>query len=157
MKKILFIAKFCLLLIFCLWFSDCKKSNNHVNIILYDKPLSVIQSYIQGKWRLHYTVGGICGSCKYDREPYNEYYEFSSNNKIIYTYRDSILVDTSFKWIIYQSPNAGNYIHNILEYYDKKSVLFHFEVDKVVNDTLVLAQPFLNNPDYMLYFFTKIK
>ena len=143
-----------ILILFC--FAQCKKEYTPLTITLYDKPLGTIQSYIQGKWRLHYMFGGICGSCKYDREIYNEYYEFLPNRRITYTYQNSMLADTTYKWITYQA-NSLDYVHNIIEYYDKGLVPYHFEVDKIINDTLVLAQPFLNNPDYMLYFLTKSK
>lgn len=126
---------------------------NSSNIILYNKPLSVIQSCIQGKWRSQYMLGGFAYG-KYDRLQYNEYFEFLPNNKIIYIYQDSILADTTYKWIAYR-VNSSDYTHHIIEYYDKRLLPYHFEVVKITDDTLVLAQPFLNNPDYMLYFLTK--
>jgi len=143
-----------LTILFC--FAQCKKEQTALNITLYDKTQSVIQSYIQGKWKLQYMAGGICGTCKYDREQYNEYYEFLPNFRIVYTYQDSILIDTTYQWTTYQ-VNSSDYIHNIIEYYDKNLVPYYFEADKIVNDTLVLAQPFLNNPDYMLFLLNKQK
>jgi hypothetical protein len=157
MKKMFFMLRTASLLVMLFCFGQCRKEkDNHVglSITLYDKSLDTIQFYIQGKWRLHYMYGGICGTCKYNREGYNEYYEFKNNTKIIYTYQNSISVDTTYSWITYQA-NPSDYIHKIIEYYDNGTVPYHFEINKIVNDTLIMAQPFLNSPDYMLYFLTK--
>ena len=41
----------------------CKEDEPKINIVLHDKPLDVIQSYIQGKWKLRKVTGGICNGC----------------------------------------------------------------------------------------------
>lgn len=147
------------ILLFFIAFSSffCKKNNDDsifINITLYDKPLSVTQSYIQGKWRLHFTKGGICSTCKSDRELYNEYYEFLANDRIIYTFQDTIIADTMINWLRYK-PN--NYLDSItvMEFYDKRLSPNYFEAAKIYNDTLILYNPDMFTPDAISYYLTK--
>lgn len=157
MKKLSFIPLSILYLMALLCFSQCKKEKSppiakKSNIVLYNKPVEVIQGYIQGKWRLQYAYGGICGTCKYNKEAYNEYYEFGPNLKIVQTSQDSVLATATYKWVDYQMGPSDN-IHHIIEY----GGAFQFEAVKIINDTLVLATPFLGNPDYQLLYLTKSK
>ena len=147
------------ILLFLTSFSSfsCKKNSNslgHINITLYDKPLSIIQYYVQGKWRLHYTKGGICSTCKSDREIYNEYYEFSPNDRIRYTFQDTIIADTVINWLRYK---PGNYLDSVtvMEFYDKRLSPNYFEAAKIYNDTLILYIPDMFNPDAIAYYLTK--
>lgn len=98
MKKVFIIPKFCLLLIFCLCLNNCKKKNNGINVTLYNKSLSTIQSYIQGKWTLQYVKGGICGTCK--PQVKNNPYMLINSNRIIFG-NDSagVVLDTTIYWI----------------------------------------------------------
>ena len=56
--RLIRIQLFLLLLAFTS-FIGCKKDNQPITITLWDKPLSVIQSYIAGNWKLQYSYGGI--------------------------------------------------------------------------------------------------
>ncbi len=148
MKKatLLFISFSLLITSICL--VQCEKNSTPVNITLNDKPVSVIRAYIMGKWRVHYTFGGLCGTCISDREAYDEYYEFTADNRIKYTFNDVLQEDISLTWTTHQM-GGWDYVHNIMA--------GRFEPYKIVNDTLLLAQPFLNCPDYDLLFLTKVK
>jgi hypothetical protein len=164
MKKLTFTAYSVLLPMIFFCFTRCNKQQPSIdnargninpegtglNILLYNKPLDTIRFYIQGKWRLHYQFGGICGTCRHDREQYNEYYEFLPNLTTKYIYQNAVKVDTTYTWTTYKA-NTQDYIHHII------TEPYQFEVEKIVNDTLVLAAPFRYNPDYMLYFLTRSK
>jgi hypothetical protein len=125
------------LVCFCL--AQCTKDQTPSNLILYNKPFSVILSSIRGKWRVQYAYGGTCSTCKYDRFNYNEYYIFGPKSKVIYICKDSLVDDTTYKWISYQSSST-DYVHHIIEPYQLEPV-------KISNYTLVLARPFFGNPD----------
>jgi hypothetical protein len=159
MKKqieILFVLSLTLL-IFC--HAKCNKESSSVNITLFDKDTTTINSYIMGKWKVHYQYGGICGSCKSDRENLNEFYEFKSNNGIAYTFQNVLEFETKYAWLFYQSYPA-DYMHHILEYSVNPASLVptsHFEVVKIKNDTLILAQPLIDSPDYSEFFLTRVK
>ncbi|MBV9961481.1 MAG: hypothetical protein JO072_04470 [Parafilimonas sp.] len=138
--------------IFCI--AQCKKDSGYVNIILYNKPLSEIQSHIQGKWKLHYTMGGFCGTCKSDRELYNEYYEFLPNDRIRYTFQDTLLADAIINWLRYK-PNGYSDSISVMEFYDKRFSPNYFEPDRIVNDTLILVSPDRFTADAISYYLTK--
>ena len=76
MKTILFAFRLCFFLASALCVSRCKKDNStpidRLNIVLYDKPLSVIRQHIQGKWQLIYGKGGIATNTQYY---YNNFWE----------------------------------------------------------------------------------
>ena len=58
MKKVFSILFTIIFTIVC--FTSCKKKEHTpLNITLYDKPLSIIQAAIHGKWKLQYGKGGI--------------------------------------------------------------------------------------------------
>ncbi|HRP54882.1 hypothetical protein [Agriterribacter sp.] len=138
-----------ILTIFC--FAQCKKENNALNITLYDKPLGTIQSYIQGKWKLHYGKGGICGSCMqyYD----SSFWKFNHNNKIEVSYKGAIITDTTINWI----KNIGTFTNGdstfIMSFFDKLGYPANYVVDKIINDTLILHE---NTADAVFYHFTKL-
>jgi hypothetical protein len=48
------------LLVASCFLSGCKKEE-HLNIILFNQPLEIIQKYIQGKWKLVYLREGYSG------------------------------------------------------------------------------------------------
>jgi hypothetical protein len=96
MKDVSFLQKFCLLLITCACFSNCKKNNSRQNIILYNKPLPFIQSHIQGKWELLYGKGGTAANTvQYFN---NFFWEFTKNNKITEYDNLTKILDTTLNW-----------------------------------------------------------
>lgn len=151
MKTILISLILSPLLFFC--FFQCKKQdtpqNTPLTIILHDKPLSVIQSYIQGKWRLHYGKGGICGTCV---QYYNNVFWKFTNDRIEETYNGRSLADTTIKWI----RDLGTYTNGdstfIMNFYDKRGYPSNYVVDHIFNDTLVLHD---NSSDAVFYHFSK--
>src|SRR5947208_6830486 len=103
-----------------LCFVQCKKEHTAVNIILYDKPLFLIESFIQGTWKLQYEKGGICSICVNHFEYKNFQWQFGSGNKIRQTFENIIITDTVITWkkdIGYYTNGASTYNMN---FYDKR-------------------------------------
>jgi len=150
MKKNAFTFCNALLLTTLFCFAQCKKEHTALNITLYDKPLSTIQYYIQGNWKLNYGKGGICGSCI-------QYYDSSTwkfvNNRIEETYKGSIRADTTINW----TKDLGTYTNGdstfVMNFYDKLGYPSNYVVDRIFNDTLILHD---NSSDAVFYHFTKL-
>ncbi len=143
MKKIIIAISFISLAAF-----NCKKNNDGINITLHDKPLSVIQSYIQGNWKLQYEKGGICGSCT--NYVNNFYWHFSSNNKIQQIYNDTLITDTLINWKWDKPANTDSTY--IMNFSDKVGYPYFYVVYEITNDTLVLTDA---GYDPVSYFLTK--
>lgn len=99
MKKYYFIFYNALFftILFCL--VQCKKDHITVNITLYNKPLSTIQSTIQGNWKLQYEKGGICSSCINYFNNVEYLWEFDLGSKVKRTFNDSLFTDTTINWV----------------------------------------------------------
>jgi hypothetical protein len=177
MKKCSIFFSVLLVAIYCLAFLQCKKRSNILpyrqdstiatvdtlsvinsdssNITLYDKDTATVEKYIIGKWKLRYRYGGYTGGGKFDVDSSNIFYEFSSNKHIKITSQGNITADTSYTWATYKA-GSSDYTHNLLQF-NAVIVPSHFEVVQIKIDTLILAQPFLGNPDYMTNFLTNVK
>lgn len=156
MKKSLHVSFFTasILILFC--FAKCKKQdtalteNTPLTITLYNKPLNIIQSYILGKWKLHYGKGGICATCI---QYYSNYFwTFTNNNRVQKSYNGTIIADTTISWI----RDRGTYTNGdstfIMNFFDKLGYPSNYVVDKIMNDTLILHE---NAADAVFYHFTK--
>jgi len=137
---------------FC--FVGCKKNQPTLNVILYDKPLSKIQSYIQGTWRLQYEKGGICSICVNNFANKNYFTQFGLNNKIKQTFDNNIITDTTIDW-----EKSWAYYINIdstynMNFYDKRGYPYNYVVDGIFNDTLKLHDNY--SVDAVYYYFTKV-
>lgn len=96
MKK-LDISIISILIISIFSFGQCKKEQfNESTITLYDKPLSTIQGYIKGKWKLHYAYGGI-SVAKYPAK-HNEYMYLEANRIVVGNDSAGVVVDTKITW-----------------------------------------------------------
>lgn len=140
MKKLVFTIKFCFLFFVCLCFSNCKKSNGGLNVILYNKPLSVIQEYIQGKWMLQYAKGGFCGTC-ISHVKNNPYMLINSNRIIFGNDSTGVVLDTTIYWIKERDifhPLDSTFL--LTYYYPPGAGPFAiaYVVDGIYNDTLKL-------------------
>lgn len=121
-----------IMVLFC--FTQCKKGSTTLSVILSDKPLPVIQSYIQGKWKCIYGKGGIAAN---NIQYYDDYcWTFTKDNRIVQTYKGNIVTDTTIRWVW----NRGAYGDStfIMKFYDKESVPWNYIVDNIHNDTLIL-------------------
>src|SRR6266498_155696 len=110
------------MVLFC--FAQCKKEHSPLNITLYNKSLLIIQSYIQGSWKLEYGKGGICGTCIQHYQ--NTTWEFTQDNKVKELYNGLTLADTTINWLW----NKGTYTNGdstfIMSFYDKQNVPWNY-------------------------------
>ncbi|MBI1783355.1 MAG: hypothetical protein HYR66_18625 [Sphingobacteriales bacterium] len=136
-----------LLLLFC--FSQCKKDSGPVNIILWDKPLPVIQSYIKGTWKLQYVYGGLAPVKSF---PQSDTYTTFSANWITTRNSTGITLDTSIVWKK-DTDIQGNSTW-LLSYRYSLGYAFpiYMRVDQIHNDTLILGD---NAYDGFGYFYSK--
>jgi hypothetical protein len=92
-------------LVFLLWIAtfliglfSCDKEHGPriVNIVLYDKPLDVMRSYVQGNWKLKKISGGICPGCY--PQPTNDPYMYIKGDRIVMGNNLGITIDTIIVW-----------------------------------------------------------
>jgi hypothetical protein len=128
-----------------LFTSGCKKENP-INIILYDKPLTTIKSYVHGKWNLVYGKGGICGTCVIPCN--NCTVEFTLDDRFI---SQSFVITpdtTKIKWI----KDIGMYLQgdstNLMSFYAYPNFRTAYVIDKIYFDTLIYHD---NASDPMFY------
>ncbi len=85
----------------------------------------------------------------------NFFWSFTSNNRIIESIRDSVIIDTSIIWMrdkgFFIGPNDSTYL---MTFFDKDGVPLDYDVDGIFNDTLVIHD---NAYDGYYYHFVKVK
>lgn len=121
-------------------FVSCKKDNQptqSISIALQDKPLSVIQSYITGNWKLQYLYGGF--SVHKEIEKNNSYMLLKPYHIVIGNDLEGIVVDTSIVWV---KKDIGTNEFTYLLSYSWSGYLWpeHYVVEKIKNDTLVIRE-----------------
>jgi hypothetical protein len=146
MKKVSFIPIFCLLLVTCWCFSNCKKEPvDKSNIVLHDKPLPLIEECIRGKWKLQYSIGGF--SVMKVSAKYNQYMNLNSSHIVIGNDSAGVVVDTRIYWK--RTTDIFNDRTYLLTSYQYSISLI---VDRIYNDTLILGD---NANDGFSYYYTK--
>lgn len=141
-----------LLLILLNCFTHCEEDRQPVHsstITLWDKPLSVIQSYTAGKWKLQYSFGGLWAHRITDT--HSSYLHLSQDHIIAGNDSLGVVVDTSIVWV--RAMITGNDSTYLLSYY-WRGYLFpeHFIVNQIKNDTLILSD---YGSDGFKYYYTK--
>ena len=137
------------------FFTNCKKESAVTNIILYDKPLSTIQSHLQGTWELHYGKGGICATCITDYESNKIIWQLIPSTRIKQIVDNKTIIDTVITWkreIAFFINGDSTYTMN---YHDRQGNIYSYVVDGIFNDTLKLHENYV--ADAVFYYFTKIK
>ncbi len=126
---------------------SCRKEKiiprHNTNITLYDKPIDVILANIMGKWDLRYGKGGIAANTV--QYFHNYIWEFTSDNKIIQTYNDTIECNSYIQWRREKYMNGFTYLMSVCGWN-------YTIVNGIYNDTLVLSG---YGPDAMSYYFTR--
>lgn len=154
MRKILPI-----LLVLCFMIA-CKKDTEQLStpdengyIWLRDvKSLSLIKQTIRGKWKIHYTYGGLTGHQRVDLN--NSYFHYLPNDSMYLVIEDNTYAATK-----------PSFIRKKTEFgYDSWILDFEFEnawglrdqlvIDMIIKDSLWLVQ---NNVDPFGYIMTKIQ
>jgi len=131
--------------------SGCKKETP-INIILYDKPLTTIKSYIHGKWNLIYGKGGICGTCVFPCD--NCTVEFTTDDRFISKSFVVTTDTTKITWI----KDVGMYLQGdstyLMTFYAYPYFRDAYVIDKIYFDTLIYYD---NASDPMFYYCVKSK
>jgi hypothetical protein len=126
--KILFIASIIVLSFGCSKDEDTNLQEEiPLNIILWNQPSDTIQKYIQDKWKVVYTNGGLA----YHIEYYDDFYvEFTAKHEYIFSDKY-----TSKTTIPYQWATGNNYYP--YAYMDFSGQHIDYIMGKIENDTLV--------------------
>lgn len=130
MKKLIFIF------IAIVSISSCSSDDDETttNIQLYDKPLPVIKSHIEGKWELHYTDGGIAGIVHYYENSF-WIFDFSSvQDSIKQIYDGNVTIDTNLTWVLNQGTSIDGDSFYIMSVSDGRNLV----IKGIYNDTLVI-------------------
>ena len=75
----------------------CKKNTQGLTVTLYDKPLSVIQSHIIGKWSLRYMHGEFCQLQTIHLSDVN--WVFGTGDRVTEIYQGSTTAATVINWV----------------------------------------------------------
>jgi hypothetical protein len=141
---------FLVFMLFCL--ARCEKDRKPippVNITLWDKPLSVIQSYIKGKWMLQYAYGGLSTHKYFDL--HNSYMILSPNHIVLGNDSLRVVVDTTILWV---RTDIGSNDFTYLLSYSWSGYLWpeYYIVNQIKNDTLIIRD---YENDGFDYYYTK--
>ena len=118
-----------------LFLTGCKKENEPINIVLWDKPLSVIQDYITGNWKLQYATGGLIYHKYIER--HNSYMFLTPNHIILGNDSLGVVVDTTIIWV--RAEIANNEFTYLLGYSRLDYPWPEYDiVSQIKNDTLII-------------------
>jgi hypothetical protein len=149
LQKTLLLFAIMLLLFYLL---ACKKEKQLVHystITLWDKPLSVIQSYIEGKWKLQYTYGGFSVQKYIDTD--SSYIILSPEHIIMGNFSLGIFLDTTINWV---RTDIGSKEYTYLLRYSRSDYPFpeNLIIMQMKNDTLIMRD---YEDDGYSYYYTK--
>ena len=125
----------------------CSKDNPIIlqsSIILHDKPLSVIEAYVNRKWKFQYARGGIAGMTIYDK--YNSYMKLYPSHIILGNDSLGVYLNTPIKWIKEQYDWGKGYVYILKFNYNS------FAFDQIKNDTLIIHDYYIS--DGFTYYYT---
>ena len=151
MKKMIKAIRVPACLLFMLCAEQCNKDSEPLNINLHDQPLSVIQSYTQGSWKLQYQKSGYCGGCIIyaHSNTFNLYMDLDSE-RVIFKSQDEVTIDTPITWTYLNVFYDSTYVFN---FSDPQGIPYSFGAQGIYNDTLMLYQP---TPDGTVFYYTKL-
>ena len=134
--------------------AGCEKEHENeqqnVNITLYDKPLDVIQHYINGNWKLQYQIGGIAGSKYVDK--YNSYINLTPDHIIMENDLYGAVIDTTIVWKrILLEANVYTYLMGYP--HPGSQYPTYFIIGQIKNDTLIITD--YNVSDGFTYYYSK--
>jgi hypothetical protein len=129
--------------------AGCKKEDEgeqqNVNITLYNQPLSVIQKYITGNWKLQYSFGGLAAHKTINTDNY--YMILSPDHIIEGSDSEGVYLDDPINWI---KTKVGTDEFTYLLSYPSSSI--SYIIVEIKNDTLVIRD---NLDDGFSYYYTK--
>jgi len=136
--------------VLCFILPQCKKHTTRLNITLYNQPLSVIQKYVSGKWKLEYTYGGIIANLRSDYHDKNYIWQIDEGSHIKKWDMGNLFTDTTIEW--YQYTYGGGDKIFVMKFYDDRQYPYNYIVWGIVDDSLVLRD-FGSDP--VTYHFSK--
>ena len=130
----------------------CKKESHLVqlrSITLWDKPLSVIQSYSAGNWKLQYAYGGLCVQKSIATN--NSYMIITPKHITIGNDSTGVVVDSDISWV---KTDIGSNEFTYLLSYSWSGYLWpeYNIIEQIKNDTLVIREYI---DDGLRYYYTK--
>lgn len=130
-------------------FFQCKKdSPDHTTIQLYDKPLSVIQKYLTGKWKYLYNEGGNFNlPPEYD---INDTYMIVDSSRILFKNKTGILYDSNITWLKDRYNGSDTFV---LLSYSSSAVPYLYVVIGIQDGILELRE---DASDAMSYYYRKV-
>ncbi|MCJ7446871.1 MAG: hypothetical protein MUO72_04200 [Bacteroidales bacterium] len=137
MKKLSLLSALSIIII--LLILNCKK-DYPLSIILYDKPLATIQHYIHGKWRLVYSKGGSCSTCKYPCD--NCIVEFTPDDKFISNVLTLYATPYSITWIRDKGMHLDGDSTYLMTLGHEFGYSISYVIDKIYSDTLLFYENF---------------
>ena len=147
MKSLLvLISSFILLVIFSA--SSCKKPHDVVKTItevpIGTQTLADTKATFQGKWKLHYSIGGYTGNIRVNYP--NTILLFTTTDSL-YRWDNNVQTIKSVITYRYEHVYISNYSTFMLEILSPNNVMFPLQVAfSKKGDTLILAEPH-TNPD----------
>lgn len=135
MKPCKIISNLFLLIALFLCLCCCEREKQHLNIVLYNKPLSVIQSYTSGRWNLEYSFGGLWAHKIIDK--YNSYIVLFPDHIIISNDSLGSELNTSITWV--KTDIGTNVTTFLLRYsFPEDPLPNNYVIQQIKNDTLVI-------------------
>jgi hypothetical protein len=131
----------------------CEKDKNPVhlsNITLWDKPLSVIQDYTTGSWKLEYSYGGFTSHKSLDR--INSYMILKPNHIKLGNDSLGVVVDTTIVWVKYDI-GTNDFTYLLSFNWSGFPLPEYNVVQEIKNDTLIIRE--YVNDGYTLYYTKK--
>lgn len=119
---------------------------NHSNIILFDKPLPIIQQNITGTRNLQYKAGGFAYRKYVDT--LNTFWNLSPNHILAYNDISGAYINANIIWIPKRIYNEKTYLLS----YQGSSI--YYIMNQIKNDTLIIREYV---DDGYTYYFTKVK
>ena len=120
------------------------------NIILFDKEPEVIQSNIQGDWKLEYSLGGFVGI---KQKPSQTFIYTFKPNSLTLSIDGKMETPMSYSWLKEKYSDTSNgytYLMDFKSNYTPK-LFFH----SIVNDTLQFSQ--YNTVEGFTFWLSRIK
>lgn len=116
--------------------SGCKKNStlsSPLNVILFDKPLEIIQQNIQGTWNLVYYSGGYTGEIHY----LNNYYVSFTNSRMSHINNNLVIIDTTIFWEKIKGTGINSDSTYAMNFYTNLPFPNTYIFDEIKNDTLI--------------------
>lgn len=135
------VCRVLLLICVLLFANSCKKDDYAKNITLYNKSVPTIKSYISGRWRVIYDIGGMTGKIKH--EYVNSYMEFKfqSVDSIIEFNDNKTVIRSSLQWLRDKDVFTGETINLLGFNFYQTGLAFTYRVSEIRDDSLIITEP----------------